>query len=620
MKNTWIHDLEIYPNFFFSGVRDYKNKKDFSFEVSEFKDEREEFYNVFSKYDGYLVGFNSLSYDETIIAFIVKEWKTLKKLPVAEFLQKVKWFNDRYFADDYDVIKYYKWWTRPWTTIDLFMYWSMGLRKSKQLSLKALGIQLHWDEIQELPYSPSTVLTKEQMEDVKRYNMRNDLGITEKLFVKMQPEIALRHYIKTEYKLDCWSMDAPKIAGEILLKDYCAKTGADPKEMKQKVYPEYFGYLGELIEDVKFDFKHPVLRNIYETLLKSNKDFKIRVPFNHGKTSMIISMGIGGIHSLVDDEVFKSEGSKIIKSSDVASLYPTVMLEYACFRQPEVNEKFREARKDRLIAKKNKEKMKDTFLKLVLNSTSGLIDSEYSWLYYSEGALRMRVLGQLIMLKALDEVIQKGYQVLALNTDSIDVIIDKSEEAEYDALIDNYGATYNVIFEHEVVDFTYYSNINAYIQKNVEGKVKRKGLFKYGSDIPLGDSVDEQIIAKALEAYYVNNIDITEYISHPEKYGNHIYDYCLSKKIKKSYSVYHNKQKVQNLNRYYFSKKAPFLYKMKEGKNTFEHVNTDGGVILFNKFVELPWDEYDINYTYYIAKTRKIIENINSKQRQGRLF
>ena len=45
-----------------------------------------------------------------------------------------------------------------WTSIDLMCYWSRGLRIQKTiLSLKALAIQLNYDEIQELPFTPDYV-------------------------------------------------------------------------------------------------------------------------------------------------------------------------------------------------------------------------------------------------------------------------------------------------------------------------------------------------------------------------------------------------------------------------------------------------------------------------------
>lgn len=130
-----------------------------------------------------------------------------------------------------------------------------------------------------------------------------------------------------------------------------------------------------------------------------------------------------------------------------------------------------------------------------------------------------------------------------------------------------------------------------------------------------------------LNNYFVKGIAIEETIMNPDKYGLTIMDFCCSNKIAKSYSVFYNNEKVQNLNRYYFSKPAPFLLKMKNAdakkrkKNaTFEHVNVGDPVILFNEYKELPWEDYKINYSHYIAAARKIINELESDQTQLKLF
>lgn len=68
----------------------------------------------------------------------------------------------------------------------------------------------------------------------------------------------------------------------------------------------------------------------------------------------------------------------------------------------------------------------------------------------------------------------------------------------------------------------------------------------------------------------------------------------------------------QNLNRYYFSKNKPYLFKRKNDQGTFQHVNVGEGVQLFNVYENKPWENYDINYQYYIRKTQKIIDEINN--------
>jgi len=79
-------------------------------------------------------------------------------------------------------------------------------------------------------------------------------------------------------------------------------------------------------------------------------------------------------------------------------------------------------------------------------------------------------------------------------------------------------------------------------------------------------------------------------------------------------------EKIQNLNRYYFSRNKPYLFKVKKGKTTFEHVNVGEGVMLFNKYEKKEWKDYNIDYSHYIAKARKIIDEVTSEKRQLSLF
>lgn len=224
------------------------------------------------------------------------------------------------------------------------------------------------------------------------------------------------------------------------------------------------------------------------------------------------------------------------------------------------------------------------------------------------------------MLKALDECVNKGYKVIALNTDSIDVEININQEKEYINIIDNVGKEYKVVFEHDFIQWTKYQNINNYIQLSKEGKIKRKGCFKVDFDekgnreIPLGDSVNELVIPKALGLYFTQNISIEESITNPQKYNFHIFDYCSSKKVSKDYVVWYNNKLQQNLNRYYASSRAAYIFKKKKGKDTMEHINKDSTVIIYNNHKEE--DNYKINYSYYLHKAQNIIRNLEPIQLQ----
>lgn len=98
------------------------------------------------------------------------------------------------------------------------------------------------------------------------------------------------------------------------------------------------------------------------------------------------------------------------------------MINYQLFRFPEVLQRYSEIKEERILAKHGKLKNKDNdlynkFYKLVLNGVSGLLDNEYSWLYYPEGAMKLRLMGQLLLTKLIEEAALAGFEVVSANTD-----------------------------------------------------------------------------------------------------------------------------------------------------------------------------------------------------------
>lgn len=630
MKSTWLLDIETFESMFFVGIKNYRTQEIITFEISEWQDDRKALYKALKSFDGYLVTFNGVWYDEMVLKFFTKNFKKLKYVPVQILLTTLKQFSDFVINDNHEVISTVKYERVGWTSIDLFLYWSKMLRLSKKISLKSLGIQLGHEEVQELPYHPNHILDKEEAEQVKRYNVVNDLGILEKLFNRMKPDIELRYYINKNYSLECWSMDAPKIAGELLIEDYCrkiypnlpgAKYHEAKKEFKSIRYPEFTGTIGELLGDFNISFKLPEFQKLYDHMCKSTRDFSFEFPLLHeaSGTKIMLTYGIGGCHTVNENEYYVSDQHQIV-TSDYGSLYPNIIINWNCIRFLEVLAKYISVKEERMIAKKNGDKAKDTLYKLILNSLSGLLDNKHSALYYPEGALKMRIIGQLILTKTMEIIMLNGWRIVSANTDGVEAIIPHEDFDKYTEALKEAEELFNIGLEHEKYSMIAYKNVNNYIALTEKGKKKRKGLFKYHGDIPLGDSVNEQVVAVALDKYFTENIPIEQTICNPNLHNLHIYDYCCSKKISKNYAVYHNGKQVQNLNRYYFTKVAPYLLKQKKDKSTLEHVNVGEGVTLFNKCEIKDWHDYGINYSHYVKKARTIIDELMSNQRQLELF
>jgi hypothetical protein len=231
--------------------------------------------------------------------------------------------------------------------------------------------------------------------------------------------------------------------------------------------------------------------------------------------------------------------------------------------------------------------------------------------------MRLRLIGQLILTKCIEQCIINKWQVVSANTDGIEVIVPRHMLKQYQEILDMVCNKFKLDLEHEYYNKIVYKNVNNYIAVTKDGKYKQKGLF-----VPnpvLGNSVDELVIAKALEAYYTKGISPKEFITNPQQYGLHIYDYCKSNKIGKDFTVYHNGQIQQQLNRYYFSKKGTYLFKQKHGQGTMQHVNVGQPVIIYNVHEEKPWKDYNIDYNYYISATQKIIDELNNNN-QLKLF
>lgn len=609
--NKQLYDIEIYKNFFCVGIKNFITKEILFYEISEEKDDRELIYKWFTEYSGFLVSFNGIHYDNMVIKYFISKYNDYKNLNWSNITTDLKWFSDKLIRDEYDdEIKQIKYQKVPWIDIDLFLYWSKMLRMSKKISLKSLGIQLGYHTVQELPYKPETILTIEDLPKLRYYNYTHDLGILELLTENMEDEIKLRGNIVKEYGLNCWSWDAPKIASEALLKDYCKITHKNTKEVRNTKFNKPTMLLGNLLKGFEPQFKHPLFQQLWLDVCTSTNSFSKELIVNINNTSIELTYGIGGLHSVNENEQYFTNEEIIVVTADFTSLYPNLMLNYNCIRQPEVSNIYDNVRKERVIAKKAKDKSKDAFLKLILNSTSGLLDNQHSWLYFPEGAMRLRLIGQLILTKIGEVCILNNWQTVSYNTDGIEVLIPKSQLNLFYKVTQEEAIKFNLNLEYEIYNKIIYKNVNNYLAETESGKLKQKGLFV--TKPLLSNSVDELVIAKALQAYYINNIKPQEFISNPDKYNLHIYDYCKSNKIGKDFKVWHNGKIQQQLNRYYFSKNAPYLFKQKYGTGTMQHVNVGEGVTLFNNYEKKPNKEYLLNYQYYISKTQKIIDEINN--------
>jgi len=598
-----IFDIETLPCFFSVVFISYTDDKKFVYEISDRKNDLLEIKNLL-KQTKYLIGFNNLHFDNIILNYIIQN-NIIDNEEIYKISQIVINQDNNY--DDFSLYKKYQYFKNI-ESVDLFLYWSKMLRISKKLSLKSFAVNLD-EEVLEMPIHHTTKkLTNEQKNLILHYN-ENDVKITKKLALKLRNEINLRIAIKKDFNLSCISWDGAKIASEMLLKEYCKSTKSEINNVRKKRYdkPSYIK-LGDIIPFI--DFKHPQLKKIYNKIQNSYNAFSEEFIFKNFDESFIkISMGIGGIHSMNKNQLFIPNKNQILYTADIASMYPNNLINYHLL-EDSLLDVYKKVKEDRIRAKKEKNKTKDLFFKLILNSTSGLIDSPHSWMYSPKNALTLRITGQLQLLKLLEMLYYINVKTLILNTDGAETLIEISQENEYLDVLKEHSNLFNLVWETDKYSKIYMSSVNDYLAITESGKIKEKGM--YISEKVLDGSNEFLIIPKTIRNYFVNNINIKDFIYSHEN----IYDFCTAKKISKTYKVYYNGQETQQLNRYFVSlrNKGAYLYKQKEGKTTMENVLKDTPIYIVNEKTEKLAKDFPINYDFYINKVQEIIDTFYPKQ------
>ena len=190
----WFLDTECYTNYFLIVL------KSLCGQILEFEYDEEHPYTfdkelreIFCDNKKILtVGFNSRWYDMPMIL------KLLNGGHVSN--GELKRLSDELILSDdkFEVLKRNNGWTPyTWNHIDIIRVLPKGA------SLKMFGARIHTNKLQDLPFEPERILTREEKKILKKY-CHNDVDITMALYLKVQEELKLRWEIGKElgYKFE----------------------------------------------------------------------------------------------------------------------------------------------------------------------------------------------------------------------------------------------------------------------------------------------------------------------------------------------------------------------------------------------------------------------------------
>ena len=519
-------------------------------------------------------------------------------------------------AEDGNVDRFKKWkYAHYFQSMDLLtMMFSQKLR----VGLKSMQVTMHYRNVYEYEGNFEEPIPVDQIDNMISYNI-NDVESTTELLNRLKKDIELRLFIQEEHGIDCLSMDSVKMAETFLLEKYSERSGIPKNVIKEMRSPMDYIPLKDVIMPF-ISYKNPKLQSVLEDMKKQVVYSKERKGYEKKfvLSNVVYSIGVGGIHTIHTPKIFLPNDDEYIGHSDVASMYPSLLIEYGWGPRHLGKlfcDLFAGLKDERLEAKHTGQTVKNMFLKIVLNSPTGKMQQEVSWMYDPFNVFKIRINGQLILLMLVDRLLSVGCEIIQCNTDGVVYRAKKAARAEIDNLIHEVESLTRLTFETDEYEAFYQYAINDYFgvmkgysETHNPKLIEEKGMFITKNK--LGKGLAPVVIPKAVINYFLTKQPVSEFIEKDRD----IRDFLMTQAVDRKFKVVHGDKPVQRINRFYASTNGRYLYKINQETGQENNMLTKSGVTILNKFDDLEMEDRKVNYRYYISEANKIIADFVNQQ------
>lgn len=614
-----VYDIEIFPNVFHCTCKDTETNKLYFFEISNRKNQLTELVDFFfykNIGDKMFCGYNNKHYDDVIINYLIDFYYKMDSLSYLKICNSL--FNlsgTIVTSEEGDTNKFKRWkYAKYFYSMDLLtMLFSSKLR----VGLKEMQVTMHYNNVEEYSGDFSQFLPDSEIDNMIKYNI-NDVESTTELLNRLKDDVQLRLFIEEEYGIDALSMDSVKFGETLLLKKYCEETKLSEQYVKTLRSPMDYIPLKDVILPF-ISYKNPKLQDVL-------KDMKSQVVYSKERkgyekkfvlSNVRYSIGVGGIHSLHTPRIFVPNDNEFIGHSDVASMYPSFIIKYKWIPRhlgKEFWQVYSQIYKERIEAKHSGQKLKNLALKLTLNSVTGKMQQETSWMYDPFSVFKIRINGQLILLMLVDRLLELNCKIVQVNTDGVMYIAQKAQREAVQEAVSEVEQLTQLTFESDDYEAFYQYAINDYFgvekgysQSHDPKLIEKKGMFI--TDPRLGKGLAPAIIPKAVINYFLTKQPTSEYI----KNSKNIEDFLMYQRVDKKFKVFHGETPIQRINRFYASTNDYSLFKV-DPTGKVANMLTKSGVTILNKMNDIPIENRHLNYQYYISEANKIISEFVYQQ------
>ena len=606
MSNDYIFDIETYPNVFTLAVEHADTPMRWLFEISDWRnDSRQiiEFLQYLKDTDARMVGFNNLGFDYPVLHQLIR----MGKSDAHTLYQKAMAIIGAQDGEDRWVHQ-----VKPSehfvTQIDLFKIHHFD-NKARATSLKSLEFNMRSDTIEDLPFKVGTMLTREQVDVLKKYN-QHDVAQTKAFYHHTADMLHFREELTRKYPGRDWiNYNDTKIGKDYFVMkleeagvacyDYSDK-GRTPRQTKRPVIHLRDAILPWItFEQAEFNRVLGWLKQ--QSITETKGVFTDLTATIDGFTFVF---GLGGIHGSVESEIIESDEKHVIIDLDVTSYYPNLAITNG-FYPAHLGKDFCSIYKFLFEQRKQypKKSAESAMLKLALNGVYGDSNNQFSVFYDPLFTMSITLNGQLLLCLLAEQLIKiEGLRLIQVNTDGLTVWVPRSMKEQVEHAREAWQQRTGLNLEEAIYRSMMVADVNSYIAVYEDGSTKRKGRYEW--KVGWHQNAGGLVIPKVAEKVLVEDAPIRQTVENwPDRM-----DFMLRTKVPRNSYLQWGDEQVQNITRYYIAKGGKPLKKWMpplKGKTEWRQIAVNSGwtVQVCNdiKDAVLP-----IDYEYYINEVEAL--------------
>lgn len=624
--NDWIFDLETYPNVFTFAAEHAEAPFKVAYEISEFRNDTAallDFLSYLKSNGGRLVGFNNLGFDYPVLHQLIQ----MGKGDAGSLHQKAQAIINSNNADGGRFAQR----VRPSDCyipqVDLYLIHHFD-NAARSTSLKMLEFNMRMETIEDLPFPVGTVLTREQVVTLKKYNAY-DVSATKRFYHHSKEMLAFRDELTRKYGQDFTNKNDTAI-GKAFFVMKLEENGVScydfgPKGRTPRQTPRPVIHLKDAILPW-IQFEQPEFNRVLgwfkeQTITETKGVFKDIVASVNGFDFVF---GLGGIHGSVENTVVEADGEHIILDLDVTSYYPNIAIQNNLYPQ-HLGETFGRIYQSLFEQRKKygKKSAESQMLKLALNGVYGDSGNKFSVFYDPLFTMSITLNGQLLLCLLAEQLMKvPTLQILQINTDGLTVRYKPDEGAISNEwrlmqVCDWWQATTRMTLESVEYDRMFIRDVNNYLGVYKDGKVKRKGAYEHqaGGWYDSGyngwsQNASALVVPKVAEKVLVHGAPIRKTV---EEWSD-LFDFMLRTKVPRTSYLRWGEQEVQRTTRYVVTTDGKTLEKwmppLKKKDGTYgdwRKIGVESGwlVQVCNDTTGLAGVR--VNFDYYIQEVEKLV-------------